>query len=248
MSDEMKEEISAQETEIGVPVEMTPVTAGEVTPEMLPRNTVHCYPANPAQVLRRRIIALIVILLCVAGIYFFLQPDTHSYPFVALIGIVLISGILVFAQTFLIAGYRIAVDYNSNEVVLRYMFRKLKIPFAEFDSREGEPDRAQKMMSQAHIGGSKPQKMYLILDNVNDSACYQTSSYDLASASDFLKLKEETSLISKIYGAQEKLTAEKKAYDDEENVDKIINEAMAEMSEPFGDDDSSNTSVSEDKK
>lgn len=235
MSDEIKDAVN------DLPVEPTQITTVELSPDTLPQNTVHCYPANPAQVLRRRIVAIIVIILCVAGIYFFMQPDTQSYAFVALIGIVLISGILVFIQTFLIAGYRIAVDYNNNEVVLRYMFRKLRIPFTEFDSREGEPDRAQKMLSQAHIGGSKPQKMYLILDNVNDSACYQTSSYDLASASDFLKLKEETSLISKIYGAQEKLTAEKKAYDEEDEMDRIVNETMAEMSEPSGDDESPET-------
>lgn len=248
MSDEIKEESSTPDQADVVLVEPVPVTAGELSPDMLPKNTVHCYPANPSQVLRRRIIALLLIILCVAGIVFFLQPDTLSYAFVALIGIALVSVILVFAQTFLIAGYRIAVDYNSNEVVLRYMFRKLKIPFAEFDSREGEPDKAQKLMNQANIGGGKPQKMYLILDNVHDSACYQTSSYDLASTSDFLKLKEETSLISKIYGAQEKLNAEKKTFDDEENVNEIVRDAMAEMSDPFGDDDSSNTSVSAEKK
>ena len=248
MSDEITTDISTKDNTNDVFVEPTMGTAGELSPDMLPKNTVHCYPANPTQVLRRRIISLLVIILCAAGIYFFLQPDTQSYAFVALISIVLISCILVFLQTFLIAGYRIAVDYNSNEVVLRYMFRKLKIPFAEFDSREGEPDKAQKMMSQAHIGGNKPQKMYLILDNVNDSACYQTSSFDLASISDFLKLKEETSLISKIFGAQEKLNAEKKAFDDEENLDKIVSEAMAESSEPFSDDDSFNTDSSEDEK
>jgi len=248
MSDEITKEISPKDNASDVLVEQTPVTADEISPDMLPKNTVHCYPANPTQVLRRRIISLLAMILCVAGMFFFLQPDTQSYAFVALISIVLVSCLLVFLQTFLIAGYRIAVDYNSNEVVLRYMFRKLKIPFAEFDSREGEPDRAQKMMSQAHIGGSRPQKMYLILDNVNDSACYQTSSYDLASTSDFLKLKEETSLISKIFGAQEKLTAEKKAFDDEENVDKIVSDAMAEMSDPFGDKDSTKPNGSEDKK
>jgi hypothetical protein len=238
MSDEIIKDISTEDNASNVLVEPAPVTTGDVSPDMLPKNTVHCYPANPMQVLRRRIVSLLVIILCVAGIVFFLQPDTLSYAFVALISIVLISCALVFLQTFLIAGYRIAIDYNSNEVVLRYMFRKLKIPFAEFDSREGEPDKAQKMMNQANIGGNKPQKMYLILDNVNDSACYQTSSYDLASTSDFLKLKDETSLISKIYGAQEKLTAEKKAFDDEDNVNKIVSDAMAEMSDPFGDEDS----------
>lgn len=240
MSEKMNEDITQKENASEVLVDPIPLTVDELSPDMLPHNTVHCFPANPTQVLRRRIISSVAVVLCVAGIVFFLQPDTQSYGFVALIGIVLISCLLVFAQTFLIAGYRVAVDYNNNEVVLRYMFRKLKIPFAEFDSREGEPDKAQKMMSQAHIGSSKPQKMYLILDNVNDSACYQTSSYDLASTEDFLKLKEETSLISKVFGAQEKLNAEKQALDDEiddDNVDKIVKNVMADVSAPFGDDD-----------
>lgn len=248
MSDEMKEELSVPDKTERVPVESAPEIKDELSPDMLPKNTVHCYPANPAQILRRRVISLAVIILCITGIIFFLRPDTQSYAFVAMIGIVLASCILVFIQTFLIAGYRVAVDYNSNEVVLRYMFRKLKIPFAEFDSREGEPDKAQQMMSQAHVGSNKPQRMYLILDNVNDSACYQTSSYDLASIADFLKLKEETSLISKVFGAQEKLNAEKKALDDEDNVSKIVSDAMAEMSDPFGDGESSDKDISEDKK
>lgn len=247
MSDEIGEDISTKDNTSEVLVDPTPLSSGELSPDMLPQNTVHCYPANPVQVLRRRIISLLVVVLCIAGIVFFLQPDTQSYAFVAMIGIILCAAVLIFAQSFLIAGYRVAVDYNSNEVVLRYMFRKLKIPFAEFDSREGEPDRAQKMLSQASIGGGKPQKMYLILDNVHDSACYQTSSDDLASTSDFLKLKEETSLISKIFGAQEKMNAEKKALDDEDNINQIVNDTMKDVSEPF-DDDSKEPTASGDEK
>ena len=43
---------------------------------------------------------------------------------------------------------------------------------------------------------------YLVLDNVFDEACYQTSSKDLASVEDFTKLKEESLAIADAYGAR----------------------------------------------
>ena len=186
--------------------------------ESLPKGTVHCFPANPKQILIRRVATVVIILLCVAGAIYSLTSNPANYYLLFLIGLAFIVSALVFIQTFLIAGFRVAVDYEQNEVVLRYMFRKLKIPFEEFDSRDGEPDRAQKAIGKlnADKGG---QRMYLILDNVHDDACYQTSSYDLASVSDFLKLKEEAEQIARAYKAREKFEAEQKAQAEQDAAD-----------------------------
>ncbi|MBN1891745.1 MAG: hypothetical protein JW780_03120 [Clostridiales bacterium] len=191
--------------------------------EDLPTGTVHCFPANPKQILIRRIITGIVALLCIAGGIFFLLPETVNYMFAFLIGVLFVVCALVFIQTFLISGFRVAVDYEQNEVVLRYMFRKLKIPFEEFDCREGEPDQAQKALGK--INANRPQRMYLILDNVHDDACYQTSSYDLASVSDFLKLKEEAEHISSIFKARDKFEEEQKALDEQYAADEEDDES-----------------------
>lgn len=190
---------------------------GSIRREDLPSGTVHCFPANSKQILTRRIITGIVALLSIAGGIFFLLPETRNYMFAFLIGVLFVVCVLVFIQTFLISGFRVAVDYEQNEVVLRYMFRKLKIPFEEFDCREGEPDQAQKALGK--INANRPQRMYLILDNVHDDACYQTSSYDLASVSDFLKLKEEAEHISRIFKAREKFEEEQKALDEQNATD-----------------------------
>ena len=179
--------------------------------ENLPTDTVHCFPANPKQILLRRIITAVVAILCFSAFGYLIATRLLNYLSLFLIGVVLAVCVLVFIQTFLIAGFRVAVDYEQNEVVLRYMFRKLKIPFEEFDCREGEPDQAQRAIGKLRASGNKPQRMYLILDNVHDDACYQTSSYDLASVSDFLKLKEETEQISRVFMAREKFEAERKA-------------------------------------
>ncbi|MDD4096472.1 MAG: hypothetical protein PHP22_09555 [Oscillospiraceae bacterium] len=186
--------------------------------DSLPKGTVHCFPANPKQILIRRVATVVIILLCVAGAIYSLTSNPANYYLLFLIGLAFIVSALVFIQTFLIAGFRVAVDYEQNEVVLRYMFRKLKIPFEEFDSRDGEPDRAQKAIGKlnADKGG---QRMYLILDNVHDDACYQTSSYDLASVSDFLKLKEEAEQIARAYKAREKFEAEQKAQAEQDAAD-----------------------------
>lgn len=198
--------------------------------DSLPKGTVHCFPANPKQILIRRVATVVIILLCVAGAIYSLTSNPANYYLLFLIGLAFIVSALVFIQTFLIAGFRVAVDYEQNEVVLRYMFRKLKIPFEEFDSRDGEPDRAQKAIGKlnADKGG---QRMYLILDNVHDDACYQTSSYDLASVSDFLKLKEEADQIARAYQAREKFEAEQKAQAEQDAADEADEAKEAEERE-----------------
>lgn len=198
--------------------------------DSLPKGTVHCFPANPKQILIRRVATVVIILLCVAGAIYSLTSNPANYYLLFLIGLAFIVSALVFIQTFLIAGFRVAVDYEQNEVVLRYMFRKLKIPFEEFDSRDGEPDRAQKAIGKlnADKGG---QRMYLILDNVHDDACYQTSSYDLASVSDFLKLKEEADQIASAYQAREKFEAEQKAQAEQDAADEADEAKEAEERE-----------------
>jgi len=197
----------------------------DVSIESLPKGTVHCFPANPKQILNRRIVTVIVMLLCVAGAVYALSVKPTLYYLLFLLGIAFIVSALVLIQTFLIAGFRVAVDYEQNEVVLRYMFRKLKIPFEEFDSREGEPDKAQKAIGKLNANAPGAHRMYLILDNVHDDACYQTSSYDLASISDFLKLKEEAEQVARAYKAREKFEAEQKALEEQDDAD-VAEEAV----------------------
>lgn len=199
--------------------------------DSLPKGTVHCFPANPKQILIRRVATIIVILLCIAGAIYALMSTPINYYLLFLIGLAFIVSALVFAQTFLIAGFRVAVDYEQNEVVLRYMFRKLKIPFEEFDSREGEPDRAQRAIGKLSANASGHRRMYLILDNVHDDACYQTSSYDLASESDFLKLKEEADQVARAYKAREKFEAEQKAQAEQDAADEADEAKEAEERE-----------------
>ena len=87
------------------------------------------------------------------------------------------------------------------------MFRLLQISFDNFDAKLGEPDQVERMLVRAKSMVGKSQRMYLILDDINSDACYQTTSEDLASISDFLTLKEETFLISQKYRAQDRKAA-----------------------------------------
>lgn len=223
-SDAITEEVEAIQKE-GLS-EMPNQQSGQ---DLLPQDTVHCFPANPRQILRRRLLSILFLILLGAAIYYFLRPDTFSYGFVVLLGVGAVVCILVFIQSFLIAGYRVAIDYERNEVVLRYMFRKLAIPFTEFDCREGEPDRSQKILEQSVVGKTIQQRKYLILDNVNEDACYQTSSYDLASIDDFLMLQKEAEQISSIFKAKDKLLEQDDPESEEDQTDRIISEVMKEM-------------------
>ncbi|NLW89216.1 MAG: hypothetical protein GXY43_05795 [Clostridiaceae bacterium] len=177
--------------------------------EDLPTGKVQYFPANPKQVLLRRVITVLVTAACVTGLVFILREERINYALLILIISALLVCVFVFAQSFLISGYRVAIDYDNKAVILRYMFRKLSIPFLEFDCREGEPDEAQKAIRKIRAGS--PQRMYLILDNVHDDSCYQTSSYDLASNADFMKLKEEAEQIARAYKAREHFEEEQRA-------------------------------------
>lgn len=167
----------------------------------LPQEGVHCFAANGKQITTRRIITLPLIVASLALLCFFLFSSKANIPLAVLCGIVLLVSLLVFIQTFLIAKYRIAVDYKEKKIVLRYRYSLITIPFENFDAREGEPDKAEALIEGSSLGG-KEKVYYLILDNVLDDACYQTTTKDLASREDFFKLQNEVFAIAEAYGAR----------------------------------------------
>lgn len=206
----------------------------DVTQEaILPQDTVHCFPANKKQIILRRLFMGILSIASIAGLIFFLRPETQSLIMVLLLSIILIVFLLVFIQTFLIASYRVAIDYNEKKVVLRYMFRLLKIDFENFDAKDGVPDKAEQMLRQHSVGSGRQYKMYLILDDVYADACYQTTSSDLVSLEDFLKLKEECFNIARVYKAKEKYEELKNTFnaDNQTEYQSLIEEALNEPSE-----------------
>ena len=207
----------------------------------LPKEGVHCFPANAKQISTRRIVTVILTLIFVAlALYFFLKKSP-VLPLGGISAAVAIISALVFIQTFLIATYRVAVDYNNKEVVLRYRFSKIAIPFESFDAREGEPDKAEELINNSSLGGNE-KTYYLVLDNVFDEACFQTSTKDLASREDFFKLKDEAFAIADAYGARNDENAIKpdsmKTADESESaqdnldsdaIDSIVDEASKEI-------------------
>lgn len=196
--------------------------------EMLPVNTVHCFPARKSLILRRRVISGILGAGFLCGAVFFLQPGSFSIGLSAFAAIGLIGSILVFAQSFLIASYRVALDYEMNEVVLRYQFQKIRIPFDDFDTRDGQPDQAASLLSKLSAGGKKDAVRYLILDNVRESACYQTTSKDLDGTEDFSKLKAEAENIRDAYRGKPDSPVEPET--DEDEMTKIIRSARSDQS------------------
>ncbi len=167
----------------------------------LPQEGVHCFPANESQIKNRRIITVILMVVFIAlAVVFCLVLANKQYILGAVSGVGFIISLLVFVQTFMIEKFRVAIDYNEKKLVLRYKFSLIDIPFDSFDAREGEPDKAEEMLNNAVNKGAVTQ--YLVLDNVFDEACYQTSSKDLASVEDFAKLKEESLAIADAYGAR----------------------------------------------
>ena len=94
------------------------------------------------------------------------------------------------------------------------------------------------MLNNAVNKGSVTQ--YLVLDNVFDEACYQTSSKDLASAEDFNQLKEEALAIADAYGARNSEDAIKPNTDgrgkkdieasdlDDDDIGSIVDEVTSE--------------------
>ena len=150
------------------------------------------------------------------------------------IGVLLaICFILVFCQTFLVAKFRVAVDYNEKNIVLRYRYSKILIPFENFDARDGAPDQAEAMIDKNF---NKAENAYLVLDDVFEDACYQTSIADLESKEDFEKLKADCFAIADAYGARNSKDKVKFYYekDDEvesepvSDIDKMIKEAREE--------------------
>ncbi|MBR2751061.1 MAG: hypothetical protein IKD90_08015 [Clostridiales bacterium] len=205
--------------------------------DKLPKNTVHCFPASKSQILKRRIITLIVmVLICGLVGYLLVGGETPSILIWAVSGVIFLIAAIVFIHTFVIAKYRVAMDYKNNEVVLRYMFSKIKIPYDSFDAREGAADRATQMLQNSALGANMKKLDYLVLDNVYEEVCYQTSSKDLATQEDFDTLLKEAKLVSSVYKAKEKYDAlktdDEKAKDASgEDFTSLVNSAMNEQKE-----------------
>ncbi len=166
----------------------------------LPKEGLHCFPANTKQIKTRRIVTVVLFIISLALVIVSFCLKNKNYPLGIIAAIVLVVCAFVFAQTFLIEKYRVAIDYSAKQLVLRYRFSLIPIPFESFDARDGEPDKAEALLETA---SKNPQKVhYLVLDNVFDEACFQTSSKDLASSEDFFKLREESFAIAEAYGAR----------------------------------------------
>ncbi len=198
----------------------------KASPDILPKDTVHCFPARKSVITRRRILSVLFFLLLAAGAVYFLLPASMSIGFFALCLLGCAVAGAVFVHTFLIAGYRVALDYTEEQVVLRYMFQKIRIPFADFDTRAGAPDRAETMMSNLTSLSGKTPVRYLILDNVRESACYQTTDKDLDGEEDFLRLKAEAEDIRDVFRGR---IPEPVKVDSEDEMDRIIQNAMSDQ-------------------
>ena len=82
------------------------------------------------------------------------------------------------------------------------------------------------MSSLTALSGKTPVK-YLILDNVRESACYQTSNKDLDCEEDFNRLKVEAEDIRDVYRGK---LQEPVKLDSEDEMDRIIQNAMSDQS------------------
>lgn len=198
----------------------------KASPDSLPKDTVHCFPANKKTIILRRIVTAVLGLAFCAACVYFLLPASRSIGLTGFSIAGAIICILVFAQTFLIASYRVALDYTINEVVLRYQFTKIRIPFEDFDTREGKPDQASSLLTTLQKSSSKPPVKYLILDNVRESACYQTTSKDLASLEDYDQLEMEAKSIRDVYRGIPDAPSAK--IDEDDEMARIINSAMSD--------------------
>ena len=202
--------------------------------EKLPKEGVHCYPANASKITRNRIVSVIF---CVLGVFLVLVGLLKVSDNMLKIGLLVVGGlsavisILVFAQSFLIAKFRVAVDYNEKSVVLRYRYSKIAIPFENFDGRDGTPDQAEAIIDKNF---KKDATYYLVLDDVFEDACYQTSSSDLESVDDFKQLREECFAIAEAYGARNSKDKVKFYYEKGDSdigsteIDAVIEETKAE--------------------
>lgn len=229
----------------------------------LPKEGVHCYAGNPGKIMRNRIVSIIFFLLSGALAAFGFINAKNGVIMLALgcVGILLaVCFILVFCQTFLVAKFRVAVDYNEKNIVLRYRYSKILIPFENFDARDGAPDQAEAIIDKNF---KKEGNAYLVLDDVFEDACYQTSISDLESKDDFNKLKADCFAIADAYGARNSKDKVKFYYekDDEKgssgdaDMDALIEEARNEQkagkNNAFSEEaaeDSAEESVEEEKK
>ncbi|MBQ2156076.1 MAG: hypothetical protein II438_06570, partial [Clostridiales bacterium] len=203
--------------------------------EKLPKDGVHCYPANASKIARNRIVSVIFF---VIGVFLVLVGLLKVSDNIIKIGLLVVGGlsalisILVFAQSFLIAKFRVAVDYNEKSVVLRYRYSKIAIPFENFDGRDGSPDQAEELINKNF---KKDTTYYLVLDDVFEDACYQTSSTDLESVDDFKQLRDECFAIAEAYGARNSKDKVKFYYEKDDDkdagstdLDALIEETRAE--------------------
>ena len=204
--------------------------------EKLPKEGVHCYPANPSKITRNRIVSVLFFILGVFLVFIGLLKVTDNMLKIGLLvvgGFSALVSILVFAQSFLIAKFRVAVDYNEKSVVLRYRYSKIAIPFENFDGRDGSPDQAEAIIDKNFKKGAT---FYLVLDDVFEDACYQTSSSDLESVDDFKQLREECFAIAEAYGARNSKDKVKFYYEKDNeskdtgstDLDALVEEAKAE--------------------
>ncbi|MBO4928070.1 MAG: hypothetical protein J5379_07465 [Clostridiales bacterium] len=201
--------------------------------DKLPKDTVHCFPASKSQILRRRIITAAVAVLDAGLAGYLLAGNTDPGPLLwCVFGAIFIICAVVFIHTFVIAKYRVAMDYQNKEVALRYMFSKITIPFDSFDARDGEAGHATQILKNSTLGANMEHVDYLILDNVYEEVCYQTSSKDLSSKEDFDLLAKEAKLVASVYKAKEKYDAlktdeEEKNAPDDESVS-LVKDALKE--------------------
>ena len=204
--------------------------------EKLPKEGVHCYPANPSKITRNRVLSVLFCILGVFLVFIGLLKVSDNIIKIALLvvgGLSTIISILVFAQSFLIAKFRVAVDYNEKNVVLRYRYSKIAIPFENFDGRDGTPDQAEALIDKNF---KKDATYYLVLDDVFEDACYQTSSSDLESVDDFKQLRDECFAIAEAYGARNSKDKVKFYYEKDlvandtgsTNLDALVEEEKAE--------------------
>lgn len=205
--------------------------------EKLPKEGVHCYPANASKISRNRILSVVFFVIGVALAIVGAVVVSNNIPKLALLIVGSLSAlisILVFAQSFLIANFRVAVDYNEKNVVLRYRYSKIAIPFENFDGRDGTPDQAEALIDKNF---KKDDTFYLVLDDVFEDACYQTSSSDLESVADFKQLREECFAIAEAYGARDSKDKVKFYYEKDEpekdegstDLDALVKEAKEEQ-------------------
>ena len=203
----------------------------------LPQEGVHCYAGNPGKIMRNRVVSLIMFALSVALAIVGIINRANGMLMLILAGLgvlLAVCFILVFCQTFLVAQFRVAVDYNNKNIVLRYRYSKILIPFENFDARDGAPDQAEAMIDKNF---NKEGNSYLVLDDVFQDACYQTSIADLESKEDFEKLKADCFAIADAYGARNSKDKVKFYYekDDEKgssgdaDMDALIEEARNEQ-------------------